>query len=178
MNNKLLKIALVVSRIIKVLLFAMIFLVVAMCAYLIVAADGTTPEWITATETGMSLGTDATDGIGDLDVNPWGLVVNALLIIAKLILILVIMEQVIKIIESIKSLETFHETNVLSFMTIGHMFIGIFLIGILGIRFTDSGFHLSFHLNLIPLLGTLAAYIMAEVFKEGHRLMEENKLTI
>ncbi len=83
-----------------------------------------------------------------------------------------------KIIESVKELKTFQERNVLSFRRIGKYVLIIFvLISFSSFTFQQgkfSGFHISFELLILSLL----SYIMAEVFKEGNNLSEENKLTV
>lgn len=83
-----------------------------------------------------------------------------------------------KIIESVKEIKTFQERNVLSFRRIGKYMLIIFvLMSYSSFTFQQgklSGLHISFELLILSLL----SYIMAEVFKEGNNLSEENKLTV
>jgi hypothetical protein len=82
------------------------------------------------------------------------------------------------IIESVKEIKTFQIRNVSSFRRIGKYLLVIFiLMSYSSFTFQQgaiSSFHISFTLLILPLL----AYIMAEIFKEGKKLSDENKLTI
>lgn len=82
------------------------------------------------------------------------------------------------VIESVKEINTFQEQNVTSFRKIGKYLLVIFvLMSYSSFTFQQggiSGFDISFTLIILSLL----AYIMAEIFKEGNNLSEENKLTV
>ena len=178
MDNQLLKIATIVARVVKLLLYGIIAILVITSIYLLVAKEPAMIDWLSISENGMTLSTETEEGLDVVDVNPWGFILNTILMIVKVVLVIIMLDQALLVINSIKSLETFQKQNVAAFRRIGQMFIGLFLVGILGVQFIDTGYHVSFHFNFVPLLGTLAAYILAEIFKEGNRLMEENKLTI
>lgn len=83
-----------------------------------------------------------------------------------------------KVIESVKEIKTFQERNVSSFRRIGkYLLISFILVSYSSFTFQQGGtssFYISFELLIIALL----AYIMAEIFKEGNKLSEENKLTV
>jgi len=83
-----------------------------------------------------------------------------------------------KVIESVKSIKTFQERNIISFRRIGKYVLIIFiLMSYSSFKFQlggMSGFYISFELLILSLL----AFIMAEIFKEGNSLMEEQKLTV
>ena len=83
-----------------------------------------------------------------------------------------------KIIESVKEIKTFQKRNVSSFRRIGKYILIIFVLGSYS-SYTyqlggTSGFYFSFNLLILALL----AFIMAEIFKEGNLLLEENQLTV
>lgn len=83
-----------------------------------------------------------------------------------------------KIMQSVKGIKTFGENNVLSFRRIGGFVIGYaILTSYTSISFENGGFR-GFSLSFTPLFLILFAFIMAEVFKEGVLLKEENDLTI
>ena len=83
-----------------------------------------------------------------------------------------------KVIESVKGIKTFQRRNVSSFRRIGQYLVVIFfLMSYSSFTFQQggmSGFYLSFELLILSLL----AFIMAEIFKEGNNLLEENELTV
>lgn len=83
-----------------------------------------------------------------------------------------------KIIESVKHLKTFQQDNVNSFRRIGKYAFIIFIVSsftfMTYLDATSSGFQISF----TPLILMLLAFIMAEIFKEGNNLKQENDLTI
>jgi len=83
-----------------------------------------------------------------------------------------------KVIESVKEIKTFQKRNVSSFRKIGKYLLIIFiLVSYSSFTFQQggtSGFHISLEFPILALL----SYIMAEIFMEGNKLSEENKLTV
>ena len=80
--------------------------------------------------------------------------------------------------QSVKNLKTFQKNNVYSFRKIDKYIFMIFLLSsYVKVRFQQGGVSAT-HINLTPLLFVLATFIMAEIFKEGNALEEENDLTI
>ena len=94
------------------------------------------------------------------------------------ILMFVILRAFEKIMLSVKTLKTFSKSNVKLFRHIG---IAIILVTALTsytvLRF-ENGDQTIVHVSLTPVIYTLLAFIMAEIFKEGDILREENDLTI
>lgn len=79
---------------------------------------------------------------------------------------------------SVKNLKTFRRKNMVSFKKIGKYIIGYFLLtSYVSIRFKEGGIS-GYYISLTPLIFVLFAFIMAEIFKEGNYLEEENELTI
>ena len=83
-----------------------------------------------------------------------------------------------KVIKSVKDIKTFGKNNVQSFRRIGRLLIGYaILTSYTSFRFEDGGFKgVSIPFTVMFLI--LFAFIMAEIFKEGVMLKEENELTI
>lgn len=97
---------------------------------------------------------------------------------ATLIFIFLATKEFQKIMESVKNLKTFQSNNVASFRRIGKYIFIIFLLSSFTIiQFQQAG-KSEIHLNFTPLLLMLVAFIMAEIFKEGNSLQDENDLTI
>lgn len=82
------------------------------------------------------------------------------------------------ILSSIQSLETFRNDNVVAFRKIGRYAWWIFVLSSFNFRILEGNSDLLLTLALGPLLIAVFAYVMAEVFREGNRLMEDNHLTI
>ncbi len=89
----------------------------------------------------------------------------------------------IRIIKSISSLETFRFENVFSFRKMGQLFLIWFIVAILSIKpLTEFGVTIGVTMTTTldfkyPLFA-LVCFVLAEIFKEGNKLMEDNKLTI
>jgi len=83
-----------------------------------------------------------------------------------------------KVISSVKNINTFQQENVNAFRKIGKYAFFYFFIGSYSYYGTMELSQRSAHLDLSPIIITLLAYILAEIFKEGNKLVKENKLTI
>ena len=82
------------------------------------------------------------------------------------------------IIESVKEIKTFQKRNISSFRRIGKYLLVIFILtSYSSITFEQGGIS-RLNITFTLLIPTLIAYIMAEIFKEGSKLSEENKLTV
>ncbi|MGM1056302.1 MAG: DUF2975 domain-containing protein [Bacteroidota bacterium] len=110
--------------------------------------------------------------------NTVSLYFNYLKYTAILIFLFLSINQFGKVLKSVRKLETFHQTNVQAFKKIGNYFL---LMGGLSFfsywefgNYAISSFTIPFNILLVALI----AYILAEIFKEGNNLMEENELTV
>ena len=87
-----------------------------------------------------------------------------------------------KIISSVKALQAFRTENIESFRRIGKYLLVIFLVS--GVHFIGtqtagtSSAKVGFDFDTMPLILMLVAYVLAEIFKEGNRLYEEEQLTV
>jgi hypothetical protein len=89
------------------------------------------------------------------------------------------------IIQSVKRLDTFRLNNILSFRKIGKYLILYFMLTLLfftlsfknSLYFWQGGF-IQTSISFTPLLFALISFILAEIFKEGNKLQQENELTI
>jgi len=121
--------------------------------------------------------------IGDqkLKLSDWriaSLYFSYLKFIAILILNYLIITQFGRVLKSVRKLKTFHQTNVEAFRKIGYyclLITGLSTFNYWAFNdYTKSSFSISINILLLSLI----AFILAEIFKEGNNLMEENKLTI
>jgi hypothetical protein len=83
-----------------------------------------------------------------------------------------------KIILSVKHLQIFSKDNVILFRRIGKYVFTVFLLtSYTIIRFQEGGIS-RLYISFTPLVLFSLAFIMAEIFKEGTLLKQENELTI
>ncbi|MCM4160538.1 DUF2975 domain-containing protein [Antarcticibacterium flavum] len=117
----------------------------------------------------------------DLRFTDWklaSLYFNYLKFAGILFLIYLSISQFQKVLQSVRKLETFHQANVDAFKNIGYYCLLITAFSIF--NYWEFGNHAttSFSVSLDILLVALIAFILAEIFKEGNNLMEENKFTV
>jgi hypothetical protein len=80
----------------------------------------------------------------------------------------------LKIVRSINSLKTFAEGNIKAFKNVSVYAFTIFCLKLIEIL---PG-KISFAIHFEPIVVAAFAFILAEVFKEGHQLLKDNELTV
>lgn len=103
------------------------------------------------------------------------LVFRALLVTGVLFLIL---QTILKVIRSIGNLDTFRSENVKSFRKMGNLFLVWFALAIPTITGLGGQVSLTMGLYFNYAVWALICFVLAEIFSEGNKLMEDNKLTI
>lgn len=98
--------------------------------------------------------------------------------VVSLVLLLFITAEVLKIIKSVRVLDTFRKGNVQSFRRIGFVCLVFAMVNCHSVFISEQHSSSSFSLEAVPLLFMLGAFIMAEIFKEGNKLFEQEQLTI
>lgn len=98
--------------------------------------------------------------------------------LVKGIVVFLIFSELIKVVQSIKSLQTFTANNIRAFKNIGIYLLIIFVLNIFALSPGEEAYRFSLSIKFYPLIGSLFAFVMAEIFKEGNRLREENELTV
>ena len=112
------------------------------------------------------------------NLNTGSLYLNYLKYAMALILAFISVREFQKVIKSVKHVETFGVKNVKSFKRIGVcLLVYSIIMSYSSMRFKLGGFS-GFGLNVNLLILVLVAFIMAEIFKEGNSLKQENDLTI
>lgn len=100
----------------------------------------------------------------------------------KILIIAVLMYLIIKAFEtimlSVKTLNTFSRSNTKLFRQIGVYIIFVTILTSYTVLRFETGHQTMTHISLTPVIYLLSAFIMAEIFKEGENLKEENDLTI
>ena len=103
---------------------------------------------------------------------------NYLKITAILVFLYLSINQFRTVLKSVRKYETFHQTNVRAFKKIGSYCFLIFGLSIFSYWGFEDYSKSSISISLYILLIALIAFILAEIFKEGNNLQEENQLTI
>jgi len=98
--------------------------------------------------------------------------------IISLGLLYLITREVLKVINSVQVLDTFRTGNVQSFRRIGFMCLGLSLVQWVTFFMAEGHSTFGFSIEVTPLVFMLAAFILAEIFKEGNQLYEQEQLTI
>ncbi|MDX5444348.1 MAG: DUF2975 domain-containing protein [Hymenobacteraceae bacterium] len=116
--------------------------------------------------------------ISAADLRPVGLYFLYLKGIIYLFTLFLIFWEFRKVVRSAQLQHTFQTENIKSFRNIGKYFLVLFLIS--GFHFIASENYERFNIEFdtTPLILMLVAYILAEIFKEGHKLSEDDRLTI
>lgn len=97
---------------------------------------------------------------------------------ASLVLLYFITKEVVKVIKSVQQLNTFRTGNVQSFRRIGFMCLMLSAVQWFSLFSAEGHSTYKFSVELTPLVFMLAAFVLAEIFKEGNQLFEQEKLTI
>jgi len=190
-RNKSLQIALVIGKVLSVLLLLTIVLLTVILIHWHIdrAFYAEIPigvvnfyTYISFTVTKTSV---LTSGSGDTPVLPMLNNIGRLSLyliysqfVANLLLALLSIREFIKVIESVKKVQTFISRNTHSFKKISYRLFLIFLLSSFQIISYDRTIFYGFYLHVEPLLLALLSYSMSEIFKEGNILLEENNATI
>ncbi|MFC5271561.1 DUF2975 domain-containing protein [Adhaeribacter terreus] len=111
-------------------------------------------------------------------LQPFSVYMIYIQILMQMVLWILVVQEFVKVIQAVKRVQTFREQNVKSFQKIAGYLLWIFIIS--GFTFVAAGNtgHFSFDFSFTTLVLMLASYILAEIFKEGNRLYEEEQLTV
>ncbi|GAA4946708.1 hypothetical protein GCM10023314_19990 [Algibacter agarivorans] len=112
------------------------------------------------------------------DIKTGSLYFNYVKYVAVLLVMFLSFKEFQKIMTSVKEVKTFEQDTIRSFRSIGkYIFIYFLLTSYHSMTFKLGGYS-GTSISLSPLIFVLLAFIMAEIFKEGRLLKEENDLTI
>ena len=132
----------------------------------------------TTTEMGAIDGQKAENPFTLNKMSTFSLYMNYIQFSAIAFLVLLILKEFITIITSVKLQNTFRSRNSKSFRKIGKYFLGIFILSAFVIVLAEQGRFYGFYIRLTPLIFTLAAYILGQIFNDGNALQEEHQFTI
>jgi hypothetical protein len=179
MDNTLLRTASIVGKLCLYLLYTMLILAVLGLGYVVLGGDLSVFSMVTFTDSGFMLSTGhAAQDASPVTVPKGLLLFYGLKACLMMVGYLLVVRESLLVVDSIQSLETFRQRNITSFRKIGQLFIALFLVNLFHFGMDDGAWELTIQFEPIYLLGTLIGYVLAEIFREGNNLMEEQKLTI
>jgi hypothetical protein len=111
-------------------------------------------------------------------LQPFSVYIIYIQMLAQLVLWILVVQEFLKVIQAVKLVQTFREQNVKSFQKIAAYLLWIFIISSFTFIAAGKTGHFSFDFSFTTLVLMLASYILAEIFKEGNRLYEEEQLTV
>lgn len=82
------------------------------------------------------------------------------------------------VVESVTKTQTFIKRNVTSFVRLGKYLFMLFLLYSYSIFVFEQGKLSIINIAFIPFVMMLLSFVLAEIFKEGNQLSEENELTV
>ncbi|MGV3704096.1 MAG: DUF2975 domain-containing protein [Arcticibacter sp.] len=112
------------------------------------------------------------------NVKPASLYFSYIQIAMILLFTFLAFKEFLKVIRSVRLIQTFKKANIKSFRSIGKYFLLIFILTSFSVVYFEQGMFYGVSLSVTPLILMFVAYILAEIFKEGNDLSEENQLTI
>jgi hypothetical protein len=112
------------------------------------------------------------------DLQPFSRYFTFLQLVLSIVLGCFIVGEVIRILKSVQAFEPFNATNVKSFRRIGYFLVAMLVLNSFHFLSTNTTSSISFSINYTLLIFMLIAFILAEIFSEGEKLYEQEKLTI
>jgi hypothetical protein len=178
MDNPILYLATVVGKGLVYLLSASMFFLVFVTIYVAITGDMETFWYIHFTEKGIFFTNSLYQEVPRVVSGQGEILFSGLSAVLGMGCYILIIRESLKVVRSIKSLETFRIDNIRSFQRIGKLILVLLVLN--AVILTHNGHHWDWYFEFNPtyLLGTLVCYILAEIFREGNKLMEEQKLTI
>jgi len=112
------------------------------------------------------------------DLKPFSIYFTFFQLVLSLILSYYIFREVITILKSVQVFQPFIAANISSFQRIGYLCLSILALNSFHFLHTNQTSFISFSINYSLLIVVLITFILAEIFKEGQNLYEQDKLTI
>ncbi|WP_179343224.1 DUF2975 domain-containing protein [Winogradskyella ursingii] len=192
-KNTLLNIAILISRLLKIILIVTAIGLTSLFIYVQVDKKTFGGEEIILSDNVRLLGItniystvwkDNNDNRYDLKpytfekLKTVSLYVNFFKILIIMILMFLIIRAFERVMLSVKNLNTFTRNNVKLFRRIGIYIVFVAILTSYTVLRFENGNQTMSHISLTPVICIILAFIMAEIFKEGEDLKQENNLTI
>ncbi len=112
------------------------------------------------------------------DLNPFSIYFTFLQICVTLVLSYFIVREVIRILKSVQELQPFNTGNITSFRRIGYLCFSVAALNCFRFLIAKQTLSVTFSVDYVLLIFMLITFILAEIFSEGQKLYEQDKLTI
>ncbi len=112
------------------------------------------------------------------DLNPFSFYFTFFQLFLSILLSYFIMQEVIRLLKSVQESQPFNAANIRSFRRLGYLCLSITVLNSLHFLYTNQTSFVSFSINYTLLIFMLITFILAEIFREGQKLYEQEKLTI
>lgn len=176
MNNKILNIALAISQVMRS--FLIFILAVVVILGIILVADADALPFLEYQNGSFSFATHDEVAEGTSRPEGWFLLFTFIELALSILFSILIINEGLKVIRSIRTLDTFKRQNIIAFRRMAYFFLSLFVVHMFSLKESQETFTFTFSLPLNYLFAVVGCFILAEIFKEGNRLMEENELTI
>ena len=175
MKNRLLHICALLIQFSSIICLVGLGFLVLFGGYVLIT-DADSIRWLEYSSSGLTFSTESPT---EQEYPPFGILAFYLLkTVVSLLITYLILRTSLKVVQSIQSLETFHNRNIIYFRKIGHFAMVLFLLNVFSLSENGDSLQFTVELRLWYLLAALICYILSEIFKEGNSLLEESKLTI
>lgn len=187
-KNTLLNIAIVVCRIIKVFMIALFIGITAVFIHLQINRDfyedkkmtlnSKTQDFSISTKWKSNTEKEYEDTYNLAEIKTSSLYFNYIKYTLVLFVLFLLVKEFENVIVSVKKIKTFQNNNTVSFKRIAKYIFLYFLLTVYHSFSFQYGGYSGFTVSFTPLILIVFSLIMAEIFKEGYNLKEENDLTI
>lgn len=191
-RNKLLYLALVVTKVIKALILLGLVLLVILFIHWQFNMDDYKSVQVSVSSGSLSIfesTTGSAEPVPDIsktsgktvylnDLNSFSVYFTLLQLVASLVLSYFIARQVIRILKSVQESQPFNAGNITSFRRIGYLCLSIAVVNCFRFLIAKQTLSITFSVDYMLLIFMLITFILAEIFSEGQKLYEQDKLTI
>lgn len=168
----------VLTKVMELLAWILVFAMIAMAVVWWIAperlaATGVEEGWLRIQ---YRNGDIASNSIAKLSVLVF--MFNIVKILVELGLLILVLRVSRRVVRSIKNRQVFYAENIKAFRHLGQLFLSWWFVSWFILREADKGYSIGINIALPLLVCSLVAFVLAEVFREGNRLYEEQQLTI
>lgn len=191
-RNKLLYLALVVTKVIKALILLGLVLLIIVFIHWQFNMDDYKSVQVSVENGSLSISESKAENAAPVpdpsynsgkrvylnDLIPFSIYFTLLQLVASLVLSYFIAQQVIRILKSVQEFQPFNAGNITSFQRIGYLCLSIAVVNSFRFLIAKQTLSITFSVDYIMLIFMLITFILAEIFSEGQKLYEQDKLTI
>lgn len=179
MENKILNIGYIGFKVALYATYLGIALITLLVIYLFIYQGENLPCWLALTDASITASTGSSKTFSQINgIQIQQFLFNYTKMICIFIVVTFILKRLIQVIKSANKRDTFKILNIKNFQKIGYYFIALLLLDFIHLTFKTDDTIIKIAIESEYLLCAITSFILAEVFREGNKLAEENKLTI